>query len=88
MSSFVFAVEQQVIVLAPHSQAIHLLPVGQLVVVLDEANHSGVVRELDVGVGAMFRSPVVGEEGVEEQTQHTALKYIDAYGEGGGAVVA
>lgn len=40
------------------------LPVDRLIIVLDEANQRGVVRKLDDGVGAMFRSAVVGEEGV------------------------
>lgn len=54
-------VKQQVVVLAPRSQAIHLLPVGRLIVVLDEANHCGVVRKLDDGVGAILRSAVVSD---------------------------
>lgn len=47
----------------------------------------GVVRKLDDGVGAMFRFAVVGEEGVEERTQHTALWYASVYGESGEAAV-
>lgn len=43
-------VQQQVVVLAPHSQVIHLLLVGQFIVVLNEANHGGVVSKLDDGV--------------------------------------
>lgn len=66
-------IKQQVVVLTPCSQTTHLLPVGRLIAVLDEANKSGVVRNLNDGVGAMFRSAVVGEERVEEQTKHTAL---------------
>ena len=66
---------------------IHLLPVGRLIVVPDEADHGGVVCKLDDGVGAMYRSAVMGEEGVEEWTQHAALWYASVDGEGGGAVV-
>ncbi|KAF0039232.1 hypothetical protein F2P81_007467 [Scophthalmus maximus] len=66
-------VEEQVIVSTPSGQMLYLLPVGCLVVVADEANHRRIVRKLDDGVGSMYRSAVVGEEGVEEWAQHTAL---------------
>lgn len=45
-------VECQVVVHRTCSQQIHLLPVGQLIAVLVEANHGGVVRKLDDVVGA------------------------------------
>lgn len=57
--SFFCCVQQEVAVVAPRSQVIHLLSIGQLIV-LDEANHGGVVSKLDDAVGAMFRSAVVG----------------------------
>ena len=76
-------VQLQVVFVTPLSQTVHLLPVGGLIVVSDEADHRGVVCKLDDGVGAMDRSAVVGEEGVEEGTHHAALWHSSAYGGGG-----
>ena len=50
-----------------------LFSIGRLIVVADEANHCCVVCKLDNGIKTMYRCAVVGEEGVEERTQHTAL---------------
>ncbi|KAK3554363.1 hypothetical protein QTP70_022596, partial [Hemibagrus guttatus] len=68
--------EEQVIVSTPCDQVLHLCPVGCLIVVTDEANHCGVDCKLDDGVGSIHRPAVVGEEGVEERAQHTALWYV------------
>lgn len=87
MSSSVFCVELQVVGVAPLNQMMHLLPVGDLIAVLYEADHHCVIRKLDDGVGAIGRFAVVGEEGVEEETHHTALWYTSVYNEGGWAVV-
>ncbi len=48
-------VKEQVIVSASCGQVLYLLPVGSLIVVFDEANHRGVIRKLDDGVGSMYR---------------------------------
>uniref|UniRef100_A0A3Q3F8Y3 Endosomal/lysosomal proton channel TMEM175 n=1 Tax=Labrus bergylta TaxID=56723 RepID=A0A3Q3F8Y3_9LABR len=66
---------------------LYLLPVGRVIVVADEANHRCIVCKLDDGVGSMYRSAVVGEEGVEEWAQHTALWYACVECDGGGAGV-
>ena len=65
------SVEQQVVGVAPLSQTIHLLPVGGLIVVFDEANHRGVVCKLNDGIGTIDRFAVMGEEGVEESRAAT-----------------
>ncbi len=57
-------VKEQVIVSAPCSQVLYLLPVGSLIVVSDEATHHGVICKLDDGVGSMHRPAVMGVEGV------------------------
>ena len=67
------SLEQQVVAVAPLSQTIHLLPVGGLIVVFDEADHRGVVCKLNDGIGTIDRFAVMGEEGVEEGTHHPAL---------------
>ena len=67
---------------------LYLFPVGCLIVVADEANHCGVICELDDGVGSMYSSAVVGEEGVEKRTQHTALWHTGFECNSGGAGAA
>ena len=57
----------------PLCQMPDLFSVGRLILVADEANHRCVVCELDNGIRTMYRRAVIGEEGVEERTQHTAL---------------
>lgn len=46
----VVGVEQQVVVFAPQSQAVHLLPIGRLIIILDEAKHGGINRKPDNGL--------------------------------------
>ena len=75
-------IEQQVVGVAPLSQTSHLLPVGGLITVFVEADHCGVICKLNDGVGTIDRSAVVGEEGVEEGTHHTALWYPSVYSDG------
>lgn len=81
-------VGEQVIVSAPGGQLLYLLPVGCLIVVADDANHHCVVRKRDDGVGSMYRSAVMGEQGVEEWAQHTALWYTCVECGGGSAGVS
>ena len=80
-------VESQVVVGAPLRQVLDLFSVGRLIVVTDEANHRCIICKLYNGVGTMNRNAVVGEEGVEERTQHTALWHAGVQDEGGGGVV-
>lgn len=63
---------------------LYFLPVGCLIVVADEANHRCIIHKLDDGVRSMYRSAVVGEEGVEEWAKHTALWYACVECDGGG----
>ena len=76
----------QVVISAPGCQVLDLLPVGCLIVVGDEADHRCVVCKFD-GVGAVHWFAVVGEEGVEERAQHTALWDTSVQNECGGGVV-
>ncbi|KAI4894601.1 hypothetical protein NFI96_000712 [Prochilodus magdalenae] len=55
-------VEQKVIRVAPLSQAIHLLPIGGLIAVFNEANHRGVIRKLNNDVGVIDRPSHHGKE--------------------------
>ena len=42
-----------------------LLPVGCLIVVLDQSYNAGVIGELDYGVCEVDRGAVIGEKGIE-----------------------
>lgn len=75
MSSSVFCVELQVVGVTSLNQMIHLLPVGGLIAVLNEAYHCGVIHKLDDGVGAIGRFAVMREEEVEEETHHSLVVY-------------
>ena len=66
-------VESQVVVGTPLSQVLDLFHVGRLIVVANEANHRCGVCKLENSIRTMYRCAVVGEEGVEERTQSTAL---------------
>ena len=57
-------IECKVIFLTPHSEGPHLLPVGRLVVVGNQAYHCSIVRKLDDLVGGVRGHAVVGEQGV------------------------
>ena len=66
-------IEGEVVVLAPHCQVSDLLPLDCLIVVSDQAYHCGVVSKLNDGVGVVFGHAVIGEQGVQEETEHTPL---------------
>ncbi len=51
---------------------LNLIPVGRLIIAADQAYRRGVICKL---VRAMNRYAVVGEQGVEDWAQHTALWY-------------
>ncbi|KAK6290915.1 hypothetical protein J4Q44_G00386850, partial [Coregonus suidteri] len=67
-------VEGEVVVLAPHGQVSVLLPIGCLIVVSDQAYHRCVVSKLNDGVGVVLSHAVVGEQGVQEGTEHAPLR--------------
>ncbi len=66
-------IEGQVVSATPFSQLCHFLSVVRLIVVADETYHCCVISELDDVVGAELGSAVVGQQRVEQRTEHTAL---------------
>lgn len=74
MSSLVF-LELKVRLLSAHhaTRCWTSSPLADSFFVVDEANHCCVICKLNIGTGTMYRCAVVGEEGVEERTQHVAL---------------
>ena len=63
----------QVVDFAPVHQMFHLVPVGQFIVILDEAHTSCVVRILQEVVGAESGTTVVGHQGEQQRAENTAL---------------
>ena len=64
-------VEREVVILAPHCQVFDLLPIGCLIVISD---HCCVVCKLNDGVGVVLGHAVMGEQGVQEGTEHAPLR--------------
>ncbi len=61
------------VLLAPFSLGTHLLSVGRLIVVGDQAYHSCIVSKFDDDVGAVYCCTVVCVQGVQEWAEDTAL---------------
>nr|AAM55226.1 CA protein [Schistosoma japonicum] len=80
-------VECEVIFLTPHSEGPHLLPVGRLVVVGNQAYHCSVVCKLNDSVGGVHGHAVVGEQGVQERAQNAPLWGPSVEDQWGGDVV-
>ena len=70
-----FCVEQQVVCIISCSEVVHFIPVGCLIIILDEINHCGVICKLNDGIRIMYRSAVMSEEGVDEWAHHMASWY-------------
>ena len=67
-------VQQEVVVSAPRGQTVDLIPVVGLVILGDETHQrSCVVRKLHHVIGAVGCSAVMGQQGEEQGTEHTAL---------------
>ena len=81
-------VDGEVVVLASHCQVSDLLPIGCLTVVGDQAYHRCVVDKLNDAVEVMSGQIVMGEQGVQEGTEHAPLKDPRVEGQCGGCVVA
>ncbi len=62
------------VLLAPFSQGTHLLSVGRLIVVGDQADHRCVVSEFDNDVGAVCSCTVVCVQGAQEWAGDAALR--------------
>ena len=63
-------VEGEVVVLAPHGQVSDLPLIGCLIVVSDQAYHCCVICKLSDRVGVVPGHAVMGEQGVQEGTEH------------------
>ena len=66
-------VEREVIFLAPLCQGLHLLPVGCLVIVGNQAYYCSVVCNLYDWVRGVRGHSVMGEQGVQERAEHAPL---------------
>ena len=71
------SVEGEVVVSTPRDQTVHLPPVVHLVSASDASNHGGVIGELNDGVVRVGSDAVVGEQGVEDGAEDTALRGPD-----------
>ena len=71
-------VEGDLVILAPHGQVSDLLPIGCLIVV---------VGKLNDGVGVVSGHVVMGEHGVQEETEHAPLRGPCVEDQRGGCVV-
>jgi len=72
-----------VVVLTPFSQGAHLLSVGHLIVVGDQAYHRCVISEFDDDVGAVCGCTVMCVQGVQERAEDTALRSTSVEGQRG-----
>ncbi len=70
------------VLLAPFSQGTHLLSVGRLIVVGDQAYHCCVVGKFDDVVGAVCGCTVVCVQGVQELAEDAALWSTSVEGQG------
>ncbi len=62
------------VLLTPFSQGTHLLSVGRLIAVSDQAYHRCVISKFDDDVGAVCCCTVVCVQGVQEWAQDAALR--------------
>ncbi len=67
-------VEGEVVLLTPFSQGTHLLSVGRLIVVGDQAYHRCVISKFDDDVGAVCSCTVVCVQGVQEWAEDATLR--------------
>ncbi len=75
-------VEWEVVLLAPFSQGTHLLSVGRLIVVGDQAYHRCVIGKFDDDVGAVCSCTVVCVQAVQEWAEDAALRGNQCWGSG------
>ncbi len=60
--------------LTPFSQGTHLLSIGRLIVVGDQAYHRCVISKFDDDIGAVFSCIVMCVQGVQEWAEDAALR--------------
>ncbi len=62
------------VLLTPFSQGTHLLSVGHLIVVIDQAYHCCAIGKFDDDVRAVCGCTVVCVQGVQEKAEDAALR--------------
>ncbi len=62
------------VLLTPFSQGTHLLSVGRLIVVGDQAYHRCVISKFDDDIGAVCSCTVMCVQGVQEWAEDTTLR--------------
>ncbi len=77
-------IEMEVVVPAPRCQGSDLLSVGHLIIAGDQADDGRVVSKIDDGVGVVCGHVVMRERGVQERTEHAALRCACVESQGGG----
>ncbi len=70
------------VLLTPFSQGTHLLSVGRLIVVGDQAYHRCVIGEFDDDIGAVCSCTVMCVQGVQEWAEDVALWCTCVEGQG------
>jgi hypothetical protein len=89
ISSFVLPTLRERLLSWHHTARSDLLPIGCLIVGGDQAYHRYVVGKLNVEpVGVVYGHAVMGEQGVQEGTDHASLRGPCVEGQHGGCVVA
>ncbi len=81
-------VEWEVVLLTPFSQGTHLLSVGRLIVVGDQAYHRCVISKFDDDIGAVCSCTVMCVQGVQEWAEDAALRCTSVEGQRRWCVVA
>ncbi len=70
------------VLLAPFSQGTHLLSVGRLIVVSDQAYHRCVISKFDDDIGAVCSCTFMCLQGVQEWAEDAALWSTSVEGQG------
>ncbi len=70
------------VLLTPFSQGTHLLSVGHLIVVGDQAYHRCVICKFDDDIGAVCSCTVMCVQGVQEWAEDAALWSTSVEGQG------
>ncbi len=81
-------VEWEVVLLTPFSQGTHLLSLGHLIVVGDQAYHRCVIGKFDDDIRAVCGCTVVCVQGVQEWAEDAALRCTSVEGQGRWGIVA
>ncbi len=75
-------VKGEVVLLTPFSQGNHLLSVGHIILVSDQACHRCVISKFDDDIGAVCSCTVVCVQGVQEWAEDAALRSTNVEDQG------